>query len=334
MLNNQFFVKKTLLPYQGPTTTVFIDDDVDFLEELVFALNLEDAPHKVFDHPMQGVDFINQGTYRRYFHNALTQSDHDSDDDNLTFSTHNLLPFLKDSQRFTQISTLIVDYEMPGMKGVELCEKLNNPHVKKILLTGIADESIAVDAFNRGVIDRYVRKHDPNFVDILENCIADQQYDYFRKLLEIPLQTTRKRSDGTAISEPSFIDYFHKLLKKYDIQEYCMVDGMGSFLMIAKDKTPYSLITLDDDLIDAYSFFQGFENLSEKQKVSVQERKLIPCYYNPFEAPHLDTKDLGDYLKKPTVIEGEEKKFYSVFDKGLIQMGADDIVAWPVNKKR
>jgi hypothetical protein len=50
---------------------------------------------------------------------------------------------------------------------------------KKILFTGAADEKVAVGAFNRGLIDRYIKKSDDHALDILEVEIAALQRAYF-----------------------------------------------------------------------------------------------------------------------------------------------------------
>jgi CheY-like chemotaxis protein len=45
---------------------------------------------------------------------------------------------------------LVVDYSMPQMNGVEVCEALRHLPCKKILFTGAADEKVAVERLQSG----------------------------------------------------------------------------------------------------------------------------------------------------------------------------------------
>ena len=80
-------------------------------------------------------------------------------------------------------SVLVVDYSMPQMNGVDLCEALRHLPCKKILFTGAADEKVAVDAFNRGLIDRYIKKSDDDALDRLESEIHGAAARIFRGAL-------------------------------------------------------------------------------------------------------------------------------------------------------
>jgi len=59
-----------------------------------------------------------------------------------------------------EISVIVSDYSMPGMKGIELLSKVKerSPDTLKILMTAHADLSIAVDAINNGEVFRFLIK--------------------------------------------------------------------------------------------------------------------------------------------------------------------------------
>ncbi len=66
---------------------------------------------------------------------------------------------LWDRQRFTRTAILIVDYDMPGLNGLELARRLKSKlAIKVMLLTGEADQQTAITAFNQGEIDRFLPK--------------------------------------------------------------------------------------------------------------------------------------------------------------------------------
>ena len=78
--------------------------------------------------------------------------------------------------RFNDVSVIIVDYYMDEMNGIEVCETLSKHPAKKILLTGGADkENIAIDAFNKGIIHRFINKTDPDFPSQIRQAIYMQR---------------------------------------------------------------------------------------------------------------------------------------------------------------
>lgn len=59
-----------------------------------------------------------------------------------------------------KVAVLITDQRMPGMTGVELCERvrLRHPHVRRILLTAYGDLPTAIEAINRGGVQAFLSK--------------------------------------------------------------------------------------------------------------------------------------------------------------------------------
>lgn len=62
--------------------------------------------------------------------------------------------------RKEKVDLAMADQRMPGMMGVDLLERFSRekPEVIRILITGYADMSAAVDAINRGKVHRYISK--------------------------------------------------------------------------------------------------------------------------------------------------------------------------------
>ncbi len=68
---------------------------------------------------------------------------------------------------------VVVDMNMPGMKGIEVLEKIQelSPDTVRMMLTGNADQQTAVDAVNRGQVYRFLNKPCPpeTLVPAIEN---------------------------------------------------------------------------------------------------------------------------------------------------------------------
>jgi response regulator RpfG family c-di-GMP phosphodiesterase len=58
------------------------------------------------------------------------------------------------------LALIVSDYQMPGMNGIELLDQVRKdaPDITRILLTGAADLTMAMDAINRGNIFRFLLK--------------------------------------------------------------------------------------------------------------------------------------------------------------------------------
>ena len=128
-------------PFYFPTQVILLDDDPDFLEGVSLMLN-KCLSFKLFQSAQQALDYVNNAhrhvkIQERCYSNYKTgplESDSLShiDIDKLHLEVLN-------GSRFQTASTVIVDYSMPEMNGLEFLLQLKNPFIKKVLLTGQAD---------------------------------------------------------------------------------------------------------------------------------------------------------------------------------------------------
>ena len=325
---------KSVLPCFYPTTTVLVDDDSDTLENLVQILDLKDKPHTTFYEPRKAISHININTYGQKFSKKLSYTNENDMENVLSFRIEDLLDETLNPLRHHQVSVVIVDYEMPGIDGIQVCEAVTNPFVKKIMLTGVADEKIAIEAFNNDLIYQYVRKQDPFFIEKLRALIHKAQEAYFQDILNVPLQILQNSPLPTPLFEPAFKSYFHQLLDHHKIKEYYLVEETGSFVMIDQNHRIHSLITLDDDLIEDYLEPPLNESLTKDQLDAIQHHKLIPCFFDPFNKPGFGSHDLGSFLHQPTIIQGQQETFYSAFGQDFIPVEPESVAFFSKQKNQ
>ncbi len=75
--------------------------------------------------------------------------------------------------RFSLVKALVLDYSMPAMNGVKVLQALDGWTGARILLTGRADEQLAVDAFNCGLINQFIPKQ---ATDMVQQVLANLQH--------------------------------------------------------------------------------------------------------------------------------------------------------------
>lgn len=234
-------IMKQINPCNFPTQVLLIDDSSQALEKLERVMDDSHATYLPFSKPQEALNYINN------LPSLADQWNIGIDEDILDTDISDLYRELYNNKRFTHVSTIVVDYDMPALNGLQLCEQLTSPHIQKILLTGAADEDVAIQAFNKGLIQYFIRKQDPQALDLLENYIKDSQQRYFKSLSQ---GLTRQISHETsALNDPAFVEHFVKIAAENNICEYYLFEGTGSFLMLNSKGEASALFTFTDELL-------------------------------------------------------------------------------------
>lgn len=238
-----------ILPFYFPTTVVFVDDSASFLNNLSLHLDPRLA-FRLFDSPVGALMMVNMDgrvipESGRYFapypfpddlpygHRAI-----DLNIDMIHREVHN-------EHRFEQVSVVVVDYEMPGIDGLKFCRSIQDPAVKKILLTGKADEKIAVQAFNEGIIDRFITKQDPNAAVVLNETIAEMQRAYFHYVARM-LHEALRLDRPAFLYDILFAKRFQEICEELDIVEYYLYGEPNGMLLVDSGGGSYHLIIKTD----------------------------------------------------------------------------------------
>lgn len=90
---------------------------------------------------------------------------------------HHLMPqvlryWANNPARYQLAQTCVVDYAMPGTDGLKVLATLLDWPGSRILLTGQADEQIAIQAFNAGLIDQFIPKQAPDIAGRVLTALA------------------------------------------------------------------------------------------------------------------------------------------------------------------
>lgn len=147
--------------FHRPGTVVFLDDDPDYLEMLALVL----PPHwhvKLFLRPAECINYLQQEPpfWEADAWNQQQLVEH-------WRGGKPLIPqvmgyWSKYTERYALTRVCVVDYSMPAMDGLQVLGELVDWPGSRVLLTGQADEQVAVRAFNRGLIDQFIAKQTPD----------------------------------------------------------------------------------------------------------------------------------------------------------------------------
>lgn len=269
-------------PFYFPTTVFFVDDNIGFLSNLSLqlapglAFQLYNSPGNaltVLNDPGRPVTPIGR-FFSRYYHTDDLPLTHHVIDVNLDKIHREIY----NEFRFTQVSVVVVDYDMPSINGIEFCRSLKNPDIKKILLTGKADEKIAVHAFNEGVIDRFILKQDPDAIDILNQSIVEMQQTYFR-------QTERMLTDALAIGkhaflrDPLFVEKFREIRERLHIVEFYLCSEPDGMLMLnAKGESFLLLVQNEDAMLSQYEIAYS-QGAPQELLDALKRNEVVPYFW-------------------------------------------------------
>ncbi|MEE4250776.1 MAG: response regulator [Alcanivoracaceae bacterium] len=216
--------------------------------------------------------------------------------------------------RFKDISVVVVDYDMPEMNGLDFCQAIKNRRIKKVLLTGVGDEKVAVRAFNDGLIDRFLTKNDPNIAEKINQTINELQRRYFDDISTL-IQSTLDMKSPEFLLEPEFIALFERLIKKHDIVEYYYVEDPNGFLMVSHKGALYRLVIFSEIQADEQLF--SVRRHGPPQHIINRlksHQSIIWLWAQPDENDEPEHFDWEEYVHKAEKFQGKKAWLYALVE--------------------
>ncbi len=234
----------TLSPYFHPTSVVLVDDNESFLRSLALEMPSTMAFHG-FTSPEAALEFVNEPIDLAPLVDRCFTFDRNRDDEAVIHLDLGLIEQeINHLQRFRRISVVLVDYAMPSIDGLQFCELMRDPYARRAMLTGVADEKLAVEAFNAGLIHRFIPKHKAIAVEALIAFVAELEREYFQQYLA-RLRTTLSLDPPGFLVDPVIAVQARRLMQEERVAEYYLVTDPPGFLMLRADGTVLRLLLLD-----------------------------------------------------------------------------------------
>lgn len=267
--------------YHHPSLTVLIDDSDSFLKSLSFQLDPSLAS-KAFHDTRAAIDWLDQqgrasGGQDGQLHASYDTYPNSHEQCNVAFDIEQIHRISFQRKRFLTPSVLVVDYSMPQMNGVDLCKALQHLPCKKILFTGVADEKVAVDAFNRGLIDRYIKKSDDDALDKLEAEIVALQREYFAARSD-PLRDLLSLHNYSFVSDPVFAALVRTLVREHRIVEHYVYSSPAGILMYDSDGQAQLMVVETEESMNSHYEIASDNDAPPSLLTALRERCIIPWF--------------------------------------------------------
>jgi CheY-like chemotaxis protein len=174
-----------------------------------------------------------------------------------------LLAYWNDNpSRFGLTHVCVVDYSMPGLNGLQVLGELVDWPGTRVLLTGRADEQIAVNAFNHGLIEQF---------------IAKQTYDITRRLGEVvqrllDLPYARHSNIWRSTLTPEQDAQLRNPSVSRDLTQLCQDQGWIEHVVIGN---PFGVLALNSSGAASWLQLERSDNLGELAELA--ESQGVPA---------------------------------------------------------
>jgi CheY-like chemotaxis protein len=270
-------------PFHFPTSIVLVDDHSIFLEHLSLNFGQRLAYH-LFNNPDHALQFLNREIVGLTTdqHNLLSiysqRQDFNEKDHVVNLKLDSIYRKVYDKNRFSHVSVVVADYNMPQMDGLTFCNAIQNKNIKKILLTGKADETIAVKALNEKTIDFFIKKQNPQTIPILLTAVQELQKNYF-ETIENLLVDALAVGAYKFLKDPELSRYFGKIHQDLKIVEHYLVNSPDRILMLNHKAKAYSFLVYTKSALEAQCQVAKAQDAPPALIQALESGDYVPYFY-------------------------------------------------------
>lgn len=302
-------------PFYFPTTVVFVDDSAPFLANLSLQLNPQLA-FKLFHSPIAALSTLNHEYAAtpidsNFFSLYAHREDAGYADHIIQMSLDKVHREVHNAHRFEQVSVVVVDYDMPEMNGLEFCRQLKNTSIKKILLTGKADEQIAVQAFNSKTIDHFIRKQDSGAMAFLNDIIVELQQEYFQNM-EHMLSHALSVGSHVFLRDPAFVQRVHEIQQTLGIVEHYLICAPHGILMLDATGNTYLLLVQDAASMQEVYEIAYDQTAPTELLTELRSGRYLPYFWKTEGHYAPIYSDWQTYLHPATEVQSKNSYLYTV----------------------
>lgn len=297
-----------------PIRIALIDDDDLILDTLKLAISSKynlitfNSANQIFQYLKNNTFDINKflkGLYQKEINDFFELQ--------IDFNLENILTFAKNKEKYENIGIIASDYCMPDINGLELFSRLQKQY-KKILLTGHSDLQVFISAFNEKIIDKFIPKSDNYLISKLETSFDILTLEFFNEITDnIKSNIEIVNKNKLPLSDPIFINFLCELIKEKKINEYYLIDSIGSLLLINEKKEQFYLAIHTEDSLNNFVYLYD-DNDFNIYTNSIRERSKIP-FFAEKEPIKIDLNNWNNYLYQPEILCGNNLYYYTFMER-------------------
>lgn len=304
-----------LPPVYFPTCAVLLDDEYDFLVNFSLSLDSRMA-YILYSSARQALRYINdqqqEESGRRYF-STLSGAADTGLEHVIHVDLARMHKVIYNPRRFNQISVVLVDFAMPEMDGLEFCRRVRKHQLKIILLTGKADEKIAVQAFNEGLIDRVIFKSEADVSRRVDKAVRELQEEFFADRFQ-SLTQALTAEDQVYLQDPGFSEFFAGLRTRRQWVEYYLLDRPKGFLLLDLQGRPSLLVLATREDLRAHYEIAQDEGAPSELLQTLEQQRHVPVFSSSDGYYRRNCSGWRDRLHPAQVFHGEETYYYAILD--------------------
>jgi CheY-like chemotaxis protein len=310
----------------SPTRVVVIDDQEMFLDSLTTNIN-PDISTKLFSNPFDGLEYLKEckkanfilGDYLKSLKDRDNVGDLERDMISHAYTDIDVFEIHKtvyNPDRFNITTVVIVDYDMPGMSGLDVCRALKGYPFKFIMLTGRATPETVIQGFNEGLIHRYVSKDAREFYYELHNAIYDLEKMQFQELSKTIINSL-SASPVCCLGDQMVAMFFDKFCQDNNIVEYYLVNESGCFLLLdIKGNVSWFVIRNEREMQEHTEV--ATDNEAPQELIdALRQRKQVLFLFTEEDDSNVPVSGWGDYMHTSTKMEGLTSNYYYAHVKGV-----------------
>lgn len=232
--------------FHRPGTVVFLDDDPDYLEMLALVLprhwhlRLFLRPAECIAHLLQEPPFWEADAWNQQQLIELWR-------EGKPLIPQVLAYWARYTERYALSRVVVVDFSMPGMDGLQALAELGDWPGARVLLTGQADEQVAVRAFNRGLIDQFIPKQTPDISRRLVEAVERLLFTSHARHAQT-WRSTLKQEQSALLRSPGVDAWLSTFCARQWVEHVVIGDPFGVLGMDAAGRVGWLQLETPDGL--------------------------------------------------------------------------------------
>ncbi|MDB5754701.1 MAG: hypothetical protein JWR56_1129 [Massilia sp.] len=302
--------------YRHPSLTVLVSDSEAYLASLQLQLGAS-VTSKPFDDPRKALAWLRRqhvAAPRQQLVSASACCGACTHQHCVAFDVDRIYRFGFSPERFLLPSVLVVDHRMAALNGVEFCAALAGLPCKKILLIRAGDEGAALDAFNRGLIDRAISKDGGNLPGELRGAIAALQDQYFDEICE-PLRAPLALHGFGFLDDPAMARLASDIIRQHDIVEHYLYSQPAGLLLYDAEGRARLMVIETAAGMDAHHEVARDSGAPPSLLAALEARCIVP-FFRGGDGMYADNVGERWYRScaPARICNGEQPYYWALFD--------------------